>query len=123
MIAGVVIPAAGLGTRLRPLTETCPKEMLPVGGRPLIAASLLEVVAASVERVSGHPLFADATHEERLEQLQKFGPEISWATHLPSAKPILLPYGAKDLAPALRARLFHSPIFDAWFSSGQLGRR
>lgn len=50
MIAGVVIPAAGLGTRLRPLTETCPKEMLPVGGRPLIAASLLEVVAASVER-------------------------------------------------------------------------
>ncbi|MCB9547986.1 MAG: NTP transferase domain-containing protein [Myxococcales bacterium] len=43
----VVIPAAGLGTRLRPLTDACPKEMLPLGGRPAIDAALLEVAAAS----------------------------------------------------------------------------
>lgn len=32
----VVLMAGGLGTRLRPLTETLPKPMLPIGDRPLL---------------------------------------------------------------------------------------
>ena len=32
----VLIMAGGLGTRLRPLTEECPKPMLPIGGRPIL---------------------------------------------------------------------------------------
>jgi mannose-1-phosphate guanylyltransferase len=35
-----VILAAGAGTRLRPLTDTCPKPMLPITGRPLLARTL-----------------------------------------------------------------------------------
>ena len=31
-----VIMAGGLGTRLRPYTENCPKPMLPVGGKPML---------------------------------------------------------------------------------------
>lgn len=32
----VVLMAGGLGTRLRPLTENCPKPMLQVGGKPIL---------------------------------------------------------------------------------------
>src|SRR5688572_7053312 len=32
----VFIMAGGFGTRLRPLTDNCPKPMLQVGGRPLL---------------------------------------------------------------------------------------
>lgn len=32
----IVLMAGGLGKRLRPLTETVPKPMLPVGGKPLL---------------------------------------------------------------------------------------
>jgi len=36
----VVLMAGGLGSRLRPLTHTLPKPMLPVGGRPLLETIL-----------------------------------------------------------------------------------
>ncbi|TME21041.1 MAG: hypothetical protein E6I70_00165 [Chloroflexi bacterium] len=45
-IVNVVIPAAGLGRRLRPVTRGSPKEMLPLGGRPLIWHALREAKTA-----------------------------------------------------------------------------
>jgi hypothetical protein len=38
----VVLMAGGLGSRLRPLTETCPKPMLSVGGKPILESIQLE---------------------------------------------------------------------------------
>jgi len=43
--------AAGLGSRLRPVTETVPKCLVPVGGRPLLAYWLELMFDAGVERV------------------------------------------------------------------------
>ena len=49
--------AAGVGRRLRPLSERWPKPVLPIDGRPVIATLLRELAAAGVERcvvVTGH---------------------------------------------------------------------
>lgn len=39
----VFIMAGGFGTRLRPLTDKCPKPMLPVGGKPLLETIILSL--------------------------------------------------------------------------------
>lgn len=46
----VVLMAGGLGQRLRPLTEDCPKPMLPVGGTPILEIILKNFVRQGFER-------------------------------------------------------------------------
>ncbi|MCA0950252.1 UTP--glucose-1-phosphate uridylyltransferase GalU [Shewanella chilikensis] len=47
----VVIPVAGLGTRMLPATKAIPKEMLPLVDRPLIQYIVNECVAAGVKEI------------------------------------------------------------------------
>jgi MurNAc alpha-1-phosphate uridylyltransferase len=51
MQAHALILAAGRGERMRPLSDTCPKPLLCVGGRPLIEWHLLALAAAGVSEV------------------------------------------------------------------------
>ena len=46
-----VIPVAGLGTRLLPATKSQPKEMLPVGSRPVVQFVVEEAAASGIRRV------------------------------------------------------------------------
>jgi glucose-1-phosphate thymidylyltransferase len=46
-----LILAAGKGKRLRPLTKTTPKALIPIGGKPLIAYPLLKLKNAGIKEI------------------------------------------------------------------------
>jgi mannose-1-phosphate guanylyltransferase len=60
-----MVLAAGLGSRLRPLTDVLPKPLVPVGDRPALAHVLERLSAAGLDRV-----VVNAHHG--LEPLQRF---------------------------------------------------
>src|SRR5918994_2391300 len=46
-----VVPVAGLGTRLLPATKSQPKEMLPVGRKPVVQYVFEELTAAGMKQI------------------------------------------------------------------------
>ena len=50
MIKQAIIPLAGLGTRLLPLTSVMPKELLPINGKPNLEYILEECLEAGVKQ-------------------------------------------------------------------------
>ena len=47
----LVIPAGGLGSRLKPVNPDLPKEMLPIGPKPAIQYTVEEGLDAGMERI------------------------------------------------------------------------
>lgn len=72
----VMIFAAGLGTRLKPLTDTMPKALVRVGGQPLLWHVIMKLKSAGYERmvVNVHH-FADQIIDY-LESNGNFGVDI-----------------------------------------------
>ncbi len=65
------ILGAGLGTRLRPLTENLPKPLLEIGGRPIITYAMEHLCAIGVQK------FIVNTHH-CAEKYKEVFPEGSW---------------------------------------------
>ena len=51
MIKQAIIPLAGLGTRLLPLTSVFPKELLPINGKPGLQYILDECIDAGIKEI------------------------------------------------------------------------
>ncbi|MES2900996.1 MAG: nucleotidyltransferase family protein [Pseudomonadota bacterium] len=74
-----MILAAGRGERMRPLTDTCPKPLLKVRGRPLIVWHILNLVRAGItEIVINHAHLGDML-EQALGDGSQFGAQIAYS--------------------------------------------
>jgi mannose-1-phosphate guanylyltransferase len=63
-----ILLAAGLGTRLRPITDTIPKCLVPINGKPLIDYWLEQLTKAGIEKflINTHYLYEQV--ESHIEQ-------------------------------------------------------
>jgi UTP--glucose-1-phosphate uridylyltransferase len=74
VIRKAVIPAAGLGTRMLPLTKTQPKEMLPLGRKPCIQYIVEELASVGITQIlfiTGHKKRAIEDHFDKDNELNR----------------------------------------------------
>lgn len=74
-----MIFAAGRGERMRPLTDTCPKPLLKVRGRPLIVWHILNLVRAGFKDIVINHAHLGHLIEEALGKGQQFGANITYS--------------------------------------------
>jgi NDP-sugar pyrophosphorylase family protein len=123
-----MVLAAGLGTRLRPLTDRLPKPLLPIAGRPMIDYTLSWLAAAGIQEVMINLHHLGDRIRETVGR-ERFGLNISY-----SDEPVILGTGgglkhaerfladgpflvvnadvltAVDLPGVIRAHLAHQPL-------------
>ncbi len=67
-----VVPVAGLGTRLLPSTKSQPKEMLPVGRKPVVQYVVEEIAHSGIRRI----LFVTGPGKTSIENHFDLNPEL-----------------------------------------------
>lgn len=77
--------AAGRGERLRPITDTLPKALVPVGGKPLIAWHLAALVRAGIRDVVINLSWLGEQLRAALGDGRDFGVRITWSDEGPVA--------------------------------------
>ena len=79
MIRNAVVPVAGLGTRMLPLTRSVPKEMLPLGRKPAVHHVVDELAAAGIKRI----LFVTSSRKKAIEDYFVYGETSDGAVDTP----------------------------------------
>lgn len=74
----VVIMAGGLGSRLRPMTDDCPKPMLRVGGRPILETIVENFVESGFRRFCFAVNYRAEVIREYFRDGARFGCEIRY---------------------------------------------
>ena len=87
----VVIPVAGLGTRMLPATKSIPKEMLPIDGKPIIQHAVEEAIDAGFSEIiliTREDKISLKSHFETNSELESILKKTSNKTLLKSIKEI-----------------------------------
>ncbi|WP_280563072.1 N-acetylmuramate alpha-1-phosphate uridylyltransferase MurU [Chromohalobacter sp. 48-RD10] len=74
-----MILAAGLGTRMRPLTDRCPKPLLPVAGKPLIVHHLERLAATGITDIVINVSYRAEQIVEALGDGRRFGVSLTFS--------------------------------------------
>src|SRR5690349_16510966 len=98
-----VVPVAGRGTRLLPLTRAVPKELLPLDGRPIVEHVVDELRAAGVDRIAlitraGKGAIEDHFDDRRIVAIRQgeprgLGDAVACAETLPPSGPFVVALG------------------------------
>lgn len=98
MITQAFVLAAGLGTRLRPLTDELPKPLVPIFQKPLITFALDHLIATGIERfvINTHRLphlfqhqFAEKAYRNRAVDLVNEPELLETGGGIKNAEPLL----------------------------------
>lgn len=73
-----VVMAGGAGKRLRPLTESMPKPMLPLGDRPVMAHLIEQLRSSGIHRITVSTHFMPEKIQDYFGDGRKFGVEIQY---------------------------------------------
>lgn len=77
-----MILAAGLGTRMRPLTDNCPKPLLAVAGKPLIVHHIEKLVALGISEIVINHAYLGHMIEQALGDGNQFGCRIQYSAEV-----------------------------------------
>jgi mannose-1-phosphate guanylyltransferase len=94
-----IVLVGGRGTRLRPLTVTTPKPMLPVGGTPFIGLQLARLKAAGVDHVVLATSFRPEVFESYVGDGSAFVLDVD---HVTEVEPLGTAGGIRNVADRLR---------------------
>lgn len=97
-----MILAAGLGTRMRPLTLTTPKPLLKAGGRALIEYHIERLAAAGVERIVINHAWLGQQIEDYLGDGTRYGVELCYSAE---SEPLETAGGIRKALPLLSGGL------------------
>ncbi|MBB3191284.1 N-acetylmuramate alpha-1-phosphate uridylyltransferase MurU [Halomonas cerina] len=106
-----MILAAGLGTRMRPLTDHCPKPLLDVAGKPLIVHHLERLAAAGIVEVVINVSYRADQILDALGDGRDFGVSIAWSRE---PTPLETGGGIRQALPMLGSAPFLLLNGDVW---------
>ena len=109
-----MILAAGRGTRMAPLTDTCPKPLIPLCGKPLIVHHLEKLSAAGIKEVVINHAWLGEQIEQHLGDGSAWGLTIHYSAETDALETGGGVYQALPLLGAAPFLLINGDVWTDW---------